>query len=144
MKYVVGVDPDSNKMGVAIYSNGKLEELHNWTIVNLVGWLLSCNHEVELSIEDVMANQFVYRQKHQRSKESQSKIAMYIGRCQQNQVELMRWLDHYEYPYKLFKPQSGNWAKNKIMFHRITGWEGRSNEETRSAAFFGFKLLQYS
>ena len=29
-------------------------------------------------------------------------------------------------------------AEHKSKFEKITGWTGRSNEDTRSAAFFGF------
>jgi len=141
MKYSIGVDPDSDKMGVAIYIDGKIDSLNNWRIVDFVGWLISCNDPVEVSIEDVMSNQFVYTRNQGASKAAQSKVAMHVGRCQQNQIELQRWLDHYDISYKLFKPQNGNWAKNKAQFEMATGWEGRSNEETRSAAFFGFKII---
>lgn len=85
-----------------------------------------------------MANQFVYSRNQKASKAAQSKVAMHIGRCQQVQIEIMQWLDALGVPYKLHKPQKGNWAKDKAMFERVTGWKGRSNEDTRSAAYFGF------
>ena len=50
----------------------------------------------------------------------------------------MQWLDSLGVPYKLHKPQKGNWAKDKARFEKVTGWKGRSNEDTRSAAYFGF------
>lgn len=85
-----------------------------------------------------MANQFVYTRNEKASKAAQSKVAMHIGRCQQVQVELMRWLDHMGIAYRLHKPQRGNWSKDKTTFERVTGWSGKSNEDTRSAAYFGF------
>jgi hypothetical protein len=94
------------------------------------------------SIENVMANQFVYARNQKASKAAQSKVAMHIGRCQQAQVELCRQLDRLEIPYVLHKPQRGNWSKNKALFQKITGWEGRSNEDTRAAAFFGWLGLK--
>jgi hypothetical protein len=141
VKYSIGVDPDSDKMGVAIYIDGRLDSLNNWRIVDFVGWLISCDGDIEVAIEDVMSNQFVYTRNQRSSKAAQSKVAMHVGRCQQNQVELQRWLDHYGIDYKLFKPQRGNWAKDKSIFEKLTGWSGRSNEETRSASFFGFKII---
>jgi hypothetical protein len=63
---------------------------------------------------------------------------MSIGRCQQAQLELMRWLDHHRLPYVLHKPQAGNWSDKKALFEKITGWTGRSNEDSRAAAFFGY------
>ena len=67
---------------------------------------------------------------------------MSIGRCQQSQSELMRFLDEYKIKYVLHKPQKNNWAKNKHQFEKVTGWVGRSNEDTRSAAYFGFLGLK--
>ena len=30
------------------------------------------------------------------------------------------------------------WKKDKNQFEKVTGWTDRSNEDTRSAAYFGF------
>lgn len=94
------------------------------------------------SIENVMANSFVYGRNDKGSRANVSKIAMSIGRCQQAQVELCRQLDHRGIPYVLHRPQSGNWAKHKSQFEKVTGWDKRSNEDVRSAAFFGFLALK--
>lgn len=69
-------------------------------------------------------------------------ISVGIGRCQQAQAEVMRELDDQDIPYSLHKPTSANWANNKAMFERMTGWKGRSNSETRSAAYFGFVAVR--
>lgn len=143
-KVVIGVDPDSTAHGVAIYRTGSLEELKTldlmgiWSLISMeaYGGTLPL-----FSIENVMANQFVYARNQHWNKAAQSKIAMHIGRCQQAQVELMRMLDHLAIPYVLHKPVNGNWAKNKAQFERATGWSGRSNEDTRSAAYFGHLAL---
>lgn len=95
-----------------------------------------------VGIEDVMTNQFVYRRNQKRSKAMQSKVAMSIGRCQQAQVELMRVMDFYGIEYHLFKPQRGNWAEKKDLFESVTGWDGRSSKDTRSAAFFGYLAIK--
>ena len=55
-----------------------------------------------------------------------------------HQAEIMRELDSRGIPYELHKPSGGNWADNKVRFERVTGWKGRSNPETRSAAYFGY------
>ena len=41
-----------------------------------------------------------------------------------------QFLKHNGCEVILQKPTKGNWAKNKNMFVRITGWKGRSNEDT--------------
>ena len=142
---VIGVDPDSKEHGVAFYRQGKLVGLYFMPLMELINIAQSEESEVTgvlVSIEDVMANQFVYSRNQHSSKAAQSKIAMHIGRCQQSQVELMRALDFMLIDYELHKPTKNNWAKNKPMFEKVTGWTGRSNEDTRSAAYFGYLALK--
>lgn len=138
-EYVIGIDPDSERHGLAIYENGKLITCATATTVEIVDvhlpFLIGCS--IHFAIEDVMSNQFVYARNNRSNKTVQSKIAMHIGRCQQSQVELIRWLESLNIKYSLIKPQAGNWAKNKAQFEKATGWTGRSNADGRSAAFFG-------
>lgn len=139
---VIGIDPDSDRHGAAWYLDGKLENLLLINNIELINMIHACDVPARLSIEDVMANQFVYARNRHGSTAAQSKIAMGIGRCQQAQVELMRWLDHYGIPYELHKPQKGNWADNRPQFEKATGWRKQSNADTRSAAYFGFLALK--
>ncbi len=98
-------------------------------------------HDAMISIENVMTNKFMYARNNHSSKAAQSKIAIGVGRCQQAQVELARALERHEIPYVLHNPTKGNWANNKALFERQTGWTGRSNADTRSAAYFGYLAL---
>lgn len=135
---IVGIDPDAEKHGVAVYEDGQLIHLARCQAIEIM------EHHEEgtiYSIENVIANQFIYGRNIKGNKTVQSKIAMSVGRVQQAQIELMRVMDHYDMPYVLHKPQSGNWAKDRAMFERITGWTGSSNEDTRAAAFFGALAL---
>lgn len=136
---VVGLDPDSNKHGVAVFENGTLTQLLNLDLPRLRRWIdeTRMEHKMLFSIEDVASQSFVYGRNEQKNKKLQGKVGVGIGRCQQSQIEVMRELDDSNIEYRLHKPQSGNWAKNKKLFEMSTGWKGRSNEETRSAAFFG-------
>lgn len=141
-KIIIGIDPDSKAHGVAKYKNGVLESLDSMQLcefaVILPLWEKTVGIDVVFHIEDVCANKFVYARNNKGNKSVTSKIAMAIGRCQQSQIELMRFLDKYNIKYVLHKPQKGNWAKNKAQFEKVTGWKGRSNEDTRSAAYFGW------
>lgn len=145
-KIVVGIDPDADKHGVAVYIDGTLTELTMLYGLDIAKKFDKLNPmgsaDIVFHIEDVMANQFVYARNTQQSKSSQSKVAMHIGRCQQAQVELMRLLDAYELLYKLHKPQKGNWAKLRMVFENNTGWTKQSNEDTRAAAFMGWLGLR--
>lgn len=143
---IVGVDPDSDKHGIAIYSNGKLLTLAEWALPEVIKFIVDYEgygfEGVLFSIENVMFNNFIYGRNENRSKKVQSEIARRTGRCQQSQVELVRMLEHHGIKYQLHKPQLGNWAGNKPLFEKVTGWQGRSNKDTRSAAFFGYLALQ--
>lgn len=143
MRTVIGIDPDAERFGYARYWDGELSILDNLAMPELIGKILDANavSSVLVSIENVMANQFVYARNNQASKAAQAKVAMHIGRCQQSQVELQRWLDHYGIPYVLHKPQSGNWADKRELFERITGWTGQSNADNRAAAYFGYLAI---
>ena len=135
---VIGVDPDSSKHGIAIYDGGTLKSLHNWSLMDVYCYITGlARADVIFSIEDVCANNFIYTRNSQANRALAAKVGLSIGRCQQSQAELMRLLEHFGIEYKLHKPQKGNFAKNKDRFHALTGWSARSNEDQRSAAYFG-------
>ncbi|BCE02938.1 hypothetical protein [Marinicellulosiphila megalodicopiae] len=137
---VIGIDPDCQKHGVAYYKNGKLISLDMKETIHLVNDIKNqmADEELICALEDVMSNKFVYKRNENKNKKIQSTIAMNTGRCQQAQVELQRLFDYYKIPYVLYPPQRGNWAKQKEHFERVTGWNKRSNEDSRSAAYFGY------
>jgi hypothetical protein len=136
---IIGIDPDSEKHGVAVYNDdGHLVGIDSMELMKIRDMLKGFGSEVRFSIEDVCANNFIYtRNKNKNEKVNQS-IARSIGKNQQSQIELMRMLDYLEIKYQLHKPQKGNWAENKKRFEMVTGWTRQSNKDTRSAAFFGF------
>lgn len=142
---VVGVDPDSEAHGVAVYADGELTALASMTLMDIQAWIKSRDeddHPVMFSIENVLAQSFVYARNSQQTKSAQAKVGVGIGRCQQAQQELMRMLDHYQVPYVLHKPSGMNWAKDRARFERTTGWHGKSNEDTRSGAYWGWLAVQ--
>lgn len=140
--YIIGIDPDSDKHGVAIYKDGKLIDLCLLDLMGIHEIVFNDRYPgVIFSIEDVCANNFVYARNQKSTKALMAKMGLSIGRCQQSQKELMRMLDSFRIQYQLHPPQKGNWAKNKDQFQKITGWISQSNADTRSAAFFGYLAL---
>ena len=145
MSIVIGIDPDSDAHGVAFYEDGKLYDLREMRLGEILEFCIRQLHEdydVLVSIEDVISNKFIYSRNRHSNPKIQSTIAMSIGRNQQSQVELERELSRYGIKYINFKPQKGNWAENKKQFEQVTGWDKRSNKDTRSAAFFGYLALK--
>lgn len=142
----IGIDPDSDKHGVAIYDNGKLIALEMMNDIEIatkiVAPLLKDNIKCLFSIEDVNSQDFIYNRNVKASVKATIEVARALGKCQQAQVSLQRMLDHHKIPYVNFTPQSGNWKDLKRQFELVTGWKGRSNGDTRSAAFFGFLALR--
>jgi hypothetical protein len=142
-KIVFGIDPDAELFGVAVYIDGKIDKLYQIDMPEIIRYAVKLkeNSQVIFSIENVMANKFIYARNVNKSKAIEGQIAMRVGRCQQAQVELQRWLDFYSIPYVLHSPQKGNWADNKAQFEAVTGWKERSNADTRAAAFFGYLAI---
>ena len=140
-KVIVGVDPDSEKIAIAVYGFGELISLSEKTIPEIVEDLrigIQMGVKYLFSIENVMANNFVYARNNKSTKGAQAAVGRAIGRCQQSQVELMRWLDYLKIPYILHAPTKSNWHDNRALFEKVTGWTKQSNDDTRSAAYFGW------
>lgn len=141
-KIIIGVDPDSNKHGVAIYSGGKLTALNMWQLIDFYTFITQSIYDgfvVEIHMEDVCANNGIFRTGN--SQKVQQSIARRLGMVQQSQLELERIFEHIGKNVKVVKHKiSKNWksSSQKKQFETYTGWKGRSNEDSRSAAWFGF------
>ncbi len=135
---IIGIDPDSDRHGVAVYKNGKLEILRMMSRNEIIEEF-KYNAECFFSIENVASSNALHTKKGTRNPRVNQSIARRIGLNQQSQIELMRDLDYYGMPYVLHKPSS-RWKNQAEMelFKRATGWDKRSNADTRSAAYFGF------
>jgi len=145
-KIVIGVDPDSSKHGVSEYRDGKLVNLWSMRLMELRDLLdgISPKDQVEIHIEDVcgISNSGF----HVRGKDPlpvKLKKAEHVGMCKQAQREV-EYLAEY-LGIKIVKHQiSKRWKsqQGKAEFEKLTGWTGRSNEDTRSGAFMGYLGLK--
>lgn len=142
-KIVIGADPDSKKHGIAIYQDGKLINLLNVNTLELLDYIqneLAHFSDITAHVENVKGNNAVFMPP---SRNSQKKIAeakargRTLGMCQQSQTELERLFEYLN--IKVFlHPISKRWKKDKAEFEKSTGWTARSNEDTRSASWFGY------
>ncbi len=142
-KVVVGIDPDSDKHGVAIYRDGALDGLYGLRLIDIIELIDSeLIDSLEFHIEDVCANNAAFSKSGIKNAKAATNVNRSIGKCQQAQIELERILEHYGVKVvkhkisKQWKDQGG-----KVIFEKVTGWTGRSNEDTRSAAYMGFQGL---
>ena len=140
----LGIDPDTQQSGIAIYYDGALIDLRMMSLLQLHDFITDQKpkHPIRGCIENLLANGFLYN-RHAMNKGGpavQVKIALDVGRNQQAQYEIMRLFEYHYLPYQLIKPTANNWANNEALFKKATGWPGRSNPDTRSAAYFGYLM----
>ena len=142
-KVIIGVDPDSDKHGIAQYIDGKLTGLYSFRLMQIPS-LIDCARsngcKIEFHIENVCANNSTFRKKGVKNAKANQAVTRGIGKCQQAQIELERLLGYYD--VKVFHHKISKIWKSaqtgKKQFEKITGWNKRSNEDTRSAAYFGW------
>jgi|LGVF01.2.fsa_nt_gb hypothetical protein len=144
-KVIIGIDPSAQDKGhgCAFYPDGKLFSLEMYQLMDLhfsiTRYLeLNPDAEIEAHIENVKGKKAAWHNKNG-NKKSISGSSQDIGKCKQAQVELERMLKYLG--VKIVRhPVSSMWKSqdSKIQFQKVTGWKGRSNEDTRSAAYFGF------
>ncbi|QDP67502.1 MAG: hypothetical protein Unbinned5350contig1004_9 [Prokaryotic dsDNA virus sp.] len=142
-KIIIGIDPDSKAHGVAVYVNSKLEILRCCNLEEILCLINMqpnpmIDQDIEFHIEDVNAVSAAFSARDRKTNINvKLKMAQHIGMCKQSQIELERFLSHYNIKIVNHKI-SKMWKKDKSQFESVTGWKGRSNEDTRSAAYFGF------
>ena len=143
--FTIGIDPDSGKHGVALYENETLVSLNNFTLLQLRDFLLAFFgndfSSLQIHIEDNASVKSAYTAKNKRGESLAVKlnIAQKIGMVKQAQIELERMLKELGIKV-VHRKQSKRWksAAEVEMFKSATGWTSRSNEDTRSAAYFGY------
>jgi hypothetical protein len=155
--FTIGCDPDSTKHGFALFENEKLVSLNSFTLLDMQRFLISFFgndfSSLEFHLEDNASVKSAYTAKSKKGENLAVKlnIAQKIGMVKQAQIELERMLKDLEIKV-VHRKQSKRWksAEEVKMFKSATGWTSRSNEDTRSAAYFGYvgarerKLLKRS
>ena len=145
---IIGIDPDCVKSGLAVYEDGKLTGLLNFTLSEYIEMLpLLAQEDAIIAIEDANLIGGMYRHNPRDSRALAAKKAQHVGAIKRQCSVMIELAEAYGVEVKAYKPRKGNWAgvtktvNNKqgvALLKKHTGWEGRSNNETRSAAFFGW------
>lgn len=148
--FVIGIDPDSDKHGVAIFKSGELTELHKMDRPFLVQTIFEIIDQfgspVVVSIEDVASNQSTWRASQGANKSAAAKMGHSIGRLHQSQIEIERDLSILIATGDIImirqKP-SPQWKSGLGIqaFKSATGWTGSSNADTRSAAYMAWLYI---
>lgn len=142
-KHIIGIDPDSKAHGVALYTNRALVHLECMTLMQIFDMLQTLTGGVVVHMENVKANNARFGKSFVANARAAGNVHRSIGMVQQAQTELERLLEYMGVEYVHHKI-SKQWKDAKIgkkLFEQTTGWKGRSNEDTRSAAFFAYKHI---
>ena len=142
--YVIGIDPGSTKgHGVATYKDGVLIDVAMMNLMELMEHLNQLGDIPVIHIEDVMGKKGNWHRRDQ-SEKAITKVGETLGYCKWAQVEVERLCEYLG--FKVVKHKvSRQWKCAKVgrpMFEKATGWTGNSNEDKRSAAYFGFLGLK--
>ncbi|EGR2141047.1 hypothetical protein D0810_15015 [Vibrio cholerae] len=140
INFTIGCDPDSEAHGVAIYKNGALSQLHNLNLLDLMDKLIELKPlgDIHVHIENLNGNKAVWHGKDQ-NKKAYGMTSQNVAKCKQAQIEVERMLTKLGIQFTRH-PVSSAWKSQeaKKQFELATGWKGNSNEDKRSAAYFGF------
>ena len=143
--FIIGIDPDAKKYGVAVYQKGKLTTLSGLDTVQMVDYIRNINvgdYDPVFAIENVKVNSFIYGRNQKNSQAINGRVAQNVGMCKHAQTVAEQFIEDSGYEIIRIKPQGGNWAKRRQHFEVVTGWNKQSNEDTRSAAYFGYMAYQ--
>jgi len=146
-KIILGADPDADKSGIAIYKGGELIECKSMSLIDIYLMMKVESSsakelwiDIELHIENLNGNKssaFNYNRRD--SKAVMGKKSESVGKCKQVQTEIERIAEYFD--IKIVRhPVSPMWKSQiqKKVFESVTGWKGSSNEDSRSAAYFGY------
>lgn len=134
MMLVVGIDPDMDKNGVALVSNGRIDELYGMNFFQLQAFI-DANPDAVYVVEDVEANLPVFNR--QLTVRKNLKVAQDVGRVKGVARLIADYLAEKDCRFIKVKPLTGRFkvAKKKAdVFNRMTGWSGSSNADKRDAA----------
>lgn len=135
---VVGIDPDTNKHGVAWVRDGVLIDLASLNTEDLVNRLVAeaANEQLAIKVEDINAFRPVI-QRPGMNRNQMMRIAQNIGAVKHSAVLLVSAINdaglHVNMVFPLPKLKSGKQFKAD-QFNKFTGWSGLSNADTRDAA----------
>lgn len=133
-KFVIGIDPDLHKSGVAIYNTetkqlNSCTSLNMWTLFdNLKEWILWSKPKDILIRLEYPSNTNTY---HKGGKGA----ALNVGKNQAVAIIIKEFLEEYKIPHELIKPAGySNFFKDESLFKNTTKFNGRTNQDARAAA----------
>ncbi len=140
-KIFVGIDPDIDKSGFAIWNKTQksltLKAYPFWELVNQL-YSLHKSHDLEVRIEaGWLIKKSNWHGKYKQSKSTGENIAKKVGMNHQVGILIKEFCDFKGIKYSLIKPQG---KLNSDSFKKITKYNKQSNQEKRDAAMLVYGL----
>jgi hypothetical protein len=139
-KLFIGVDPDVAKNGVGFwYKESKKLELENLTFFELFDALkqLKIRYKITVVIDAGWLNKSNFHVVGT-NKNVNGKIGERVGANHETGKKIAEMCDYLGVEYQLHRPTKSK--VNKEVFEKITGYKGRTNQETRDAGLLVFGL----
>lgn len=143
---VIGIDPDAQKSGIALYRDGALAELHLWSFSQLVAHMMvnAGASDITYVLEDVEAIRPTFKRV-KTNQAAMQKISQNVGQVKQTARLIQEMGAYYGAEVVMVKPLKGvakSAKDNTDIFKQITGWAGRSNADNRDAAMLALHYIR--
>lgn len=142
-KSILAIDPDVQKSGVARLSNGVITKLEKLTFAELVDVFSELDESTVVLIENVeLINTTFKRSKTNAA--AMNKIAQNVGMVKGTYRHLVAMAEHYGVnitpvpPLGIRNPTARRAKQDAEFFKKLTGYQGRTNEDTRDAGMIAF------
>lgn len=137
---VIGIDPDMRKSGVAyIDADGKIIDMESLGVSDIVAMVRSFGGHIIFAIEDVNKHGAIYQHNRKGSRATQARIAQNVGMVKAAGTMIAELIEDSTGRPPILAPLGlgAQVKRNAKLFNQLTGWKGKSNEDTRDAACIG-------
>lgn len=131
---IIGIDPDMRKCGVCILDGESIIEISSWETCCLIGEVGGFSDDYIFALENVNAIKTIYAKNRKGGQAVQSRIAQNVGMVKAAATIIQDYIEHHGGKVILVPPGIGKQTKNNAkLFAELTGYTGRTNEDTRDA-----------
>lgn len=137
---VIGIDPDMRKSGVAyIAKDGSIIDMESLGVADIIAMARAFGDRAIFAIEDVNKHGTIYKHNRKGGAAVQSRIAQNVGMVKAAGSMIAELIGDATGRPPIMAPLGiGKQVKRSAkLFNQYTGWQGKSNEDTRDAACIG-------
>jgi hypothetical protein len=132
---IIGIDPDMRKCGVCATVDGEIDVIVSDDTAALLDAIrYAISEDTWFAIENVNAIKTIYAKNRKGGQAVQSRIAQNVGMVKAAATIIQDYIEHHGGKVILVPPGIGKQTKNNAkLFAELTGYTGRTNEDTRDA-----------